>query len=304
MRTPDDWENYCHQLCRLRHGAQNYQQVPDHDRGDLGIESYAVDGKGCVYQFYVAEAQDTAGRLRAQQRKMTTDLAKLEKNDKELVLLIGFKIKRWILLVPEYDSKRIVLHATKKAEEVVAKGLECVDNSDFRVLVQDDDAFAAEREALLRSDVAEASIDVDVPDSDAIEQWALDNASEVEVLDEKLRRLLWQEKADDRLAKLRRELLDNHLFGQNYAEQLSVRYPELYERFTHEKQKEEDDLVLRSMTTADQPREHLKEVRELYEQRLSAKVPGLDQDDVRRLAWAGVAEWMIRCPLDFPKQVT
>jgi len=91
------------------------------------------------------------------------------------------------------------------------------------------------------------------------------------------------------------------LFGQNYEAQLSARYPELYETFIREKTNEESDLTLRSLTTTEAPREHLNEVREQYELRLEKRVPGLDQDDVRKLAWAGVGEWMIRCPLDFPQ---
>jgi hypothetical protein len=296
--TPEEWQNYCHQLARRRHGDHNYQPVPDHDRGDLGIESFALDGTGCVYQFYSPEATDTAGRLKAQTRKLNTDLAKLQKYDRRLLDLVGAKIKRWILVVPEYDSKLIVEHATSKGAELVVLGLHCLDNADFRVLVQDESAFTAEREALLRAGVLTAPVEVPAPGATCTVQWAIDNAEEVETLDGKLARLAARHsQAPDQ--RLRRQFLDYHLFGQNYAEQLASRYPELYERFMREKSKEEADLPLRSLTTPHSPREHVSRVREQYEQRLSENVPGLDKSDVRWLSWAGIAEWMLRCSLDF-----
>lgn len=300
--TPDEWQGYCHQLARLRHGEHNYQEVPDHDRGDLGIESFSVDAKGCVYQFYVAEAADTAGRYEAQRRKITVDLKKLEKNGAELTKLLGDKrIKRWILVVPEYDSKRIVEHAATKTAEIRERGLSHIDNDDFRVLVQDDSAFAKERATLLAGGVVTAPVAIQEILQEDVERWAVENASEVETLDEKLLRLIGHHPdAADQQAKLRREFLDYHLFGENYAEQLRSLYPELYETFVKEKTGEEEDLTVRSLITASVPKEHLGSVREQYEQRLRDRVPGLDTSDVRRLSWSGVAEWMIRCPLDFP----
>jgi hypothetical protein len=298
--TPDDWQGYCHNLCRLRHGEPNYQEVPDHDRGDLGIESFALDGTAIVYQFYVAEAPDTAGKFSAQQRKITTDLGKLKKNDEKLVKLLGFRVKRWILVVPSYDTKRIVEHATAKAKEIAQLSLACVDASDFSVLVQDDDAFAIQRAALLNAGVAIAPVEAAVVPGEEVEAWAVENASEVEALDEKLNKLIASHPgSEERRTDLRQELLTFHLRGQNYAEQLETRYPELYEQFAKAKATEEQDLDLRSLTTSAPANEHLAAVRLQYQARLETRVPGLDTDDAPMLSWAGVAEWMIRCPLNF-----
>jgi hypothetical protein len=300
--TPEDWQDYCNNLARLRHGPDNYQEVPDHDRGDLGIESFALDGTGCVYQFYCPEAVDTDGRYEAQRRKITTDLNKLKKEDVRLSKLLGFQIRRWILVVPNYDSKRIIEHASNRARVVSGWGLQCVDPSDFRVLVQDDDAFSAEREKLQSAGVATALVDATVEVKE-VDDWAVSNAAEVEQLDEKLARLIaMRSEATKSRAELRGELLRYHLRGQNYAQQLQQKYPDLYERFAKAKANEEEDLRVRSLTTSSAPQEHLAEVRLQYENRLRSGVPGLSTDDAPMLAWAGVAEWMIRCPLDFPAE--
>jgi len=298
--TPDEWEGYCHSLCRLRHGEANYQQVPDRDRGDLGIEGFALDGSCAVYQFYVTDALDTAGRFLAQQRKITRDLGKLKKNDQALLATVGFRIKRWILVVPSYDSKRIVDHATTKAQEVANLGLSCVDPEDFRVLVQDDSAFAIEREKLLSAGVTSAAIQTPEPTGEEVADWTIQNATEILTLDEKLKRMagLHANSGGDQPA-LRNELLSFHLAGENYAQVLETDYPELYERFTQIKSREEHDLPARSLTTPMAPREHFAKVREQYETRLASDAPGLAPDDARMLSWAGVADWLIRCPLDF-----
>ena len=299
--TPDEWQAYCQQLCRLRHGPANYQEVPDHDRGDLGIEGFALDGSATVYQFYVAEATDTAGRFAAQQAKMTRDLGKLKKNEAKLLGTVGFPIKRWILVVPTYDSKRIVEHATTKAQEVAAQGLTCVDGDHFRVLVQDESAFTLEREALIAAGVSTAKVPIANVEGELVENWAVENAIEVERLDEKLNRLLRDDVgAEQRLGRLRQELLTFHLTGENYTQQLADEYPELFERFTLAKTAEESDLALRSLTAPADPLNHLDAVRRQYETRLATRVPGLAPEDAPTLSWAGIAEWLIRCPLDFP----
>lgn len=302
--TPDDWQDYCNNLARLRHGPDNYQPVPDHDRGDLGIESFALDGSCCVYQFYCPEAVDTDGRYEAQRRKITSDLNKLKKEEARLAAMLGFKIKRWILVVPNYDSKRIVEHASNRTKVVCEWGLKCVDPTDFRVLVQDDDAFSIEREKLQSAGVATALVDAWV-DVEEVEDWAVGNASEVEKLDAKLKRLMaLRAEASQPGNELRGELLRYHLRGQNYEQQLQQKYPDLYERFVKTKAGEEEDLRLRSLTTSSAPQVHLAEVRLQYENRLKSRVPGLSTDDAPMLGWAGVAEWMIRCSLDFPGEAS
>ncbi len=300
--TPDEWQGYCHSLARLRHGEPNYQEVPDHDQGDLGIESFALDGSACVYQFYVAEAPDTAGRFSAQRRKLTTDLGKLKKYDGKLQKMLGFPIKRWILVVPNYDSKRIVEHATAKSREVCKQGLGCVDSNDFRVLVQDESAFEVERAALQKAGVAKALVAPADVAAEEVQVWSVDNASEVATLDGKLKALIRQHHhADTDQASLRQELLRYHLKGQNYAKQLADDYPDLYEKFARAKAVEEGDLVVRSLTTPAGANDHLESVRRQYESRLESAVPGLAPEDAPMLSWAGVAEWLIRCPLSFPE---
>lgn len=41
---PKEWEAFCATMLRYHYKAKNFWEVPDEDKGDLGLEFYAIDG--------------------------------------------------------------------------------------------------------------------------------------------------------------------------------------------------------------------------------------------------------------------
>ena len=79
----DDWQEFCMLLLRERYSHHQFQEMPDKDKGDLGIEAFSLDG--CAYQCYAPEqAVTVTERYERQRDKLTKDLGKLKKNEAKL----------------------------------------------------------------------------------------------------------------------------------------------------------------------------------------------------------------------------
>lgn len=129
-RNPTDgaaWENYAAERLRAHHAAADQRTelvaVPADDEGDLGVDLFTRTG-GTLYQCYVARDWNSAHDLYEKQRdKLTKDVGKLLKPDKQkdLQALFGTTvIKEWILVVPKHRSRKLIQHANTKAQELKA----------------------------------------------------------------------------------------------------------------------------------------------------------------------------------------
>src|SRR5690606_13888138 len=115
--TSKEWEAHANELLRERYRAvSGYIPIPDLHEGDGGIEGFSLDGN--VYQMYCHENAYTLNKLYEDQReKMTADIKKFIDNKVKLMSLFGkTKIKRWILVVPNHQTRKIISHATKKTQ--------------------------------------------------------------------------------------------------------------------------------------------------------------------------------------------
>jgi hypothetical protein len=121
----DEWQSYARTLVSLRHGAPNVQPVPDHVKGDAGLEFFTMDG--CAYQCYAPEeVSDTKKAANAMKVKASRDLQKLQTNVTTIErLLQNVKISRWIMLCPFLDDKDVVAFTREKAAEILKTGLPC-----------------------------------------------------------------------------------------------------------------------------------------------------------------------------------
>jgi hypothetical protein len=292
----DDWQDYCNLLFQERHKPAGYVQVPDKDRGDLGVEGFTVDGTGCIYQCYASEATDLRPQYEAQRNKITRDLAKLVKNKDRLTTLFGVHTMRsWILVVPEHNTKDLVEHARRKEAELREEGLPFL-AQDFTVVIQTDaENFAVERKAI--EDAAAATITV-APEAvvpEAVEQFKTEEADQVAAMDGKLQKIL----ADDKVVPARDRLLRNALDGANIREHLRRNHPETLERVLTQQGIEERN-ILSEREFDELHKGSVREVRARYEASLRHRVPGLGDAQSSRLSHAAVAGWLLECPLDFP----
>lgn len=294
----DDWQTYCDGLFRERHGSTGYVRVPDRDRGDLGLEGYTIDSTQTIYQCYATEAVDVGKRYEKQRDKITKDLAKLAaKPDRVAVLLGDHVIKYWVLMVPQHDSKELVIHARAKEQEMRGLSLPFLD-PDFTVLIWTDEDFAQERVALDQAGVGTVVPAQPLsPETVAASVSVIKDAAapQVEEMDRKLRRAGVAANVTD----VRERLLRRVVEADNIREHLRRDFPTTSERVLTELDIEERAII----EERDFNQLHggsVTAVRKRFNERLSKAVPAIGADQASQLAHGAVGRWLLECPLDFP----
>ena len=185
---PKEWQERIILLLKRRYGATGFQEIPDRDRGDYGLEGFARGGS--AYQCYAAEEPLSTNELYDKQRnKITRDINKFKNNQVDLVKIFGpTKISRWILVVPRWESKDILKHAEKKAEEIRNANLLYVAD-DFCVHIATEEYFAVERQSLLDVGLAKIQVDPDELETTTVNDWAEENDESIKTLDHKIGKL-------------------------------------------------------------------------------------------------------------------
>ncbi len=288
----DDWEAYCLLLLSRHYGADNLQTVPARHDGDLGIEAFTHNG--CAVQCYAAkEPLGTQELYIAQRDKLTTDLGKLEKYQSDLLNLLGpVKIEKYLFMVPRHDSRKIVQHATAKATEYRAKNLPHL-HADFRIIVVTADSFAEEREQVLKR--PRRLIEVETSSSDQIQAWISFNDALVSNIDRKLKKVV---PLSAQRGKYIEGLITQYIDGNNALDTMRRKHPDQWEYTERYKNFKESLLVLEHSDVNPAPGSIAAIARDV-EKELAHDVPALDPNLCRVLSWSSIADWLMRCPLDF-----
>ncbi len=294
----EEWQDWANKLLTCHYGPTNYQKVPDNDKGDCGIEGFCIKN-GHAYQAYGCEGEPlkTNDRYAKQRNKMTDDIAKFIKNRTTLQRIFGsVKISRWVLLVPYYDSKEIVIHAANKTAEVVAAGLPYVTVA-FRVAVCHEDDFTVERDTLIRAGATTLQLSAPTATTAEVTAWVGANDALASTLEVKLLRLPTLRSAADRTA-FHERVLKWHLEGQTILRALRT-YPDVYEKVVKAKSHRENFLVM-SAVIGGTPEQILASSLQDLRDALRNEVRELHSFSAESLAYEAVADWLLRCPLDFP----
>lgn len=214
------WEEHCINLLRLRYRVPGqFERVPSGDQGDLGIEGFSHDG--CAYQCYAPEGPlPIKDRYERQRDKLTEDLAKLEKNQRDFVRILGgVVIKTYVFMTPIHDSRRLNGHAKTKAEEVRAKSLpHC--HPRFDVVIHTEDDYPVERAELISLGLKKWHLaPISVPDI-AVQTFVDSNQSFVKTMDEKLSRI--PNLSADQRSTLRSQLLRWKLIADNKLDERAL----------------------------------------------------------------------------------
>lgn len=290
--TGDEWEKFCLALMHIKHGADEVQRVPAAHKGDFGIEAFTFSG--IAVQCYVAqEPLSTHDRYVKQRDKLTTDLGKLEKNLTSLQALLGATtIRRYLFMVPAFNSAQIVTHATSKTTELVAKSLPIIHNN-FRIKVCTADDFPEQQAALLarpKELIAAAS-----PATETVHTWIETNVELSDVASQKLDKVFTPARRQSYLENL----IAQNIKGNGVLNRLRPRYPDQWEAATRAVNEKERVLALEyAMAGTACHGEVAKLARDLTGE-LQAAVPDVGIDTARTLAWGAIADWLMRCPLDF-----
>ncbi|MBF0175102.1 MAG: hypothetical protein HQL83_16945 [Magnetococcales bacterium] len=106
IHTGDGWEKIATALIGQRHGPLNIQTIPAATQGDAGLDA-VCRSEGIVYQFY--SVQSVHGFYEGQRDKLTRDINKFINNKDKIKNLLGeCKIKRWVLMAPVCNDRRLI----------------------------------------------------------------------------------------------------------------------------------------------------------------------------------------------------
>jgi hypothetical protein len=200
-------------------------------------------------------------------------------------------------MVPRFESALLIQHAGRKAEHVRARKLPYV-TSDFQVSVETDDLFAVERATLLENGLTQIALPLEPVPDDRIAAWRGNNPAQIQTLEGKLAKLAPRQSAVRQ--KQNRDLMIQHLLqGQNTLQALHLNYPELYESARHCKDGREHFLATESQLLSQAPTELLSQVLDQFKMELNESIRGLERYTIEQLVWEAVADWLVRCPLEF-----
>ena len=293
LLSGDDWQQYVLHLLTLRYGF-DLVIVPDGHGGDFGLEAFSRDG--CAYQCYAPqELLVTAELYKRQRQKTTDDLKKFIDNRAELVKLLGpTKIDKWLLVVQEHRSAKLIQHCQRKAKEIRdhKPPLPYITQT-FDVMVVTEDYFPVEVQTLL----AGAGLRVEIDDGSQVTaatvlDWVGQNDELVKTMDGKLEHLPTFSSPSERHAT-RDKLLEMYIAGGNSLQELKNKYPMIYDEIEKLKRLRTRSLELESSIQ----RLTIAEVRAQFAEHLTARVAGLGLSTAETLSYAAIAEWLMVCPL-------
>ncbi len=297
---PNEWEEHVHSLLSDRHGPLEVQPVPARHKGDWGVDYYSLSA-GAAYQCYaVQEPCTVSDRASKQISKITGDLAKFCNNRKKLSALFGETvIDRWALIVPIHDSVSVNVHLTKKAADVRSSNLPYT-SANFQALIQCPKSFtpdsvrAAEARRLVQRVIGQQAT------SDERRSWAANQISLVKNLQFKLaKRVPATGSIDEGID----ETIGWFLTGQNLLETLRGKAPFVYDQVSSAISQRLEILKFAGPPTATPADLFLRSEFDGLKSELRKVAPTLSEENIHIITIGALAEWLLRCPLDFPPYV-
>jgi hypothetical protein len=296
-KPSEEWQELIVKLLPLKFGLGNFVEIPDTVNGDCGLEGFTRCGK--AFQCYAAvEPLSTAELTKKQKVKISSDVPKLARNRDILAGILGPTIlNKWMFIVPRWEDKSLLAHAETKMAELRAQNLPFI-APDIVPSICTGEEFATERQQLIRAGREELRVDVPLVHSSQVSDWAAQNDPLVSQL---FRKVLAIRHGDSTTALQLRDLYVKHyLDGQNTIAKLRKDYPEMFEAVDRIKKDKEHFLETESLVTSSLPPDHLKQTVSALESEIQAAMQGLNSFTVKQLVQEAVADWLLRCPLDFP----
>lgn len=296
----NDWEDHCQLLLKKRYTSPpgSYQHIPATTHGDCGLEGYAIDGTG--YQCYAAQEWADSKQLYEKQRnKITRDIGTFIAKEDELVKILGtIKISLWNFVVPYWNNKDLLKHAKTKEAMVKPLKLNHV-GRDFRIAILTEEDFATEVQLLAHLNLYQFDVAAPpVPAAD-LASWVADKGK-LELVANLSRKaaLIGAGKSEEKKRKFQTRIVGHYISGNILLGRLLQEQPETYGRVIEYKVSRESNLETETYTTTKVPAEFLEATLQQYRSELIG-VPGISPRVAESLAHEAVADWLLRCPMDF-----
>ncbi|QCF26495.1 hypothetical protein [Hydrocarboniclastica marina] len=292
---PKSWEAYFKDILRRFYGPSNMKDIPDSYGGDFGIECYSFSGH--VFQCYLPEQISDKEKLtKLQKDKIRKDIQKFTvKNVKKFAQLFeGMQISRWILATPEYYDSDMAMYCSEKSGKVRKLGLSYV-SPDFQILLQTESDYRTEVRALQR-DSYQLLLNFSHVEEDMAADWISQNLSFLKKIDLKLPKIVDPDKID----QMKSFLVQKYLGYQNLLDHLRVEWPDIHVTINALINNRRSYLEARFLTDCSkQPGAVIQaEIQQLKDD-ISSEIPTLKKTDLELIKYGVIADWLIRCPLDF-----
>lgn len=297
QNSPKDWENYFKNIVRLHYLPANYRDVPDKHVGDFGIECYTLSGH--VFQCYLPEqVSDVKKLVDSQRNKINKDIKKFtEINVLELRKLFGeIIISRWILATSANDSAALAQFCAQKSIEVRELGISYVSH-DFEILVHTESEYPKEV-GFLRKETYQLNFNFNSTTTEGAVCWIDENTEFLSKLDMKLPKIKHE---SDRILEIRTFIIQKYLDYQNLMDLLRLEWSDIYSTVFNCIQHRENSLIGRFILDSDNilPGDVIKEEMLKLHDNILEDVKSFKGTDLEKIKWGVIADWLIRCPLDF-----
>lgn len=282
----NEWEEFCRQALSRKYGAA-WQKIPAKNRGDWGLEGF-VRQEGVVVQCYADDSVSNQDRTRKQKGKLTADVPKLRRHSDTLKRVLDMTVDTYVFLVPQFDDKELLPHAQTKSDLVRGWKLPWTAPT-FAITVNDIDFLREEWEALrgaLRPVIELAPAASPAPHAELVETLVRKLGVIPRLTDNPVRAADWRE-----------SLLSDYVDGNGILLRLDEISPEYHDRITRIVAGREKHLARR--TEASEPVDDLMELTDTLVEAIHRDVASIDDADVQRIAGSIVADWLMRCPLEY-----
>jgi hypothetical protein len=294
------WERLCQQAFKKRYMTDGYTTIPA-SPGDFGLEGFTLK-TGYGFQCYCPEKYYTRDELYdAQRDKITTDLAKLKKNEADLKRLLGdTRISHWVFVTPEIDKHALVAHARKKEAEVKGWGLSIIDPN-FCILLHDGDYYLTEINDILASAGLALNLGPTAHSLPALTESA-------EVYEDNIKR-----KCGIRLSakqshpnfgamveRLGQSTLESFLEADGFFREIEASAPATYFRLLKLIAEYERHVVDAAISWVGTPNELTTQLTDGLTQRIESNLaPAFDSTNASMVSRHMVARWLAVCELDY-----
>lgn len=287
------WEQYCEKVLRREFSFKNFVAIPHHDRGDHGLEFYTYCG--IIFQCYRPDPSYSMEEYRRKVKaKVTTDLGKLKKYEKEISDLLGKTvIKQWVLMIPENKSRELIKHCKRKEKEIIKENISFIDNSSFKVQVETDDSFpsSARYARIYMDDVIDLKLEEPVG-ADA-EAWKEVNSTFYQNLCKKTDKL--EVNVDD----LRNELIRKYMTVQRLLDIYRDEFPDLHDELYNQAAANLEEIRNENLFIKTPTNEILSKLLQKNREIISKLEQKISVSNKEVISSGFVAQWLAECNMDF-----
>jgi hypothetical protein len=294
----DSWEEICQMCFKSKYHDEGYQYMPALPNGDFGIEGFTKSGK--VFQCYCPDFEYDSKNLYENQRdKITRDLNKLKKNEKELLArLSNTKISKWYLVTPYYTDNNLIKHCRAKEKEVKAWKLSIIAD-DFEVGIFDANDYAIEINQMLSIKGEKLIFDEDVPEFEFIENGKKDFYSGNIERKNKFRLNSDLHEKSEKLEKLNQITINYLMTGKETLRNISTRYPKMFYQLIRIINQYETEVEELSLTLEDTPNNLISKVKTDLSSRITKETSSLSETDLNNILNHIISKWLAICQMDF-----